>query len=62
MTIQQTFVEIGADRPLEVIDERMHLGIGGRPLETAALILDISVEGRDRRVDQLGHAVPPLVP
>src|SRR5919106_3173880 len=48
-------VEVGADRPLEVVDERVDLGVGNRPAEPAALVLDVAVEGRDRRVGELGH-------
>ena len=48
-------VEVGADRPLEVVDEGMHLLVRRSPVEVAVLVRDVAVERRDRRVDQLRH-------
>ena len=48
-------VEVGADRPLEVVDEGVHLLVRLSPVEVAVLVRDVAVERRDRRVDQLGH-------
>ena len=50
---------MGADGPLEVVDERVHLLIRLRPAEFALLVLDVAVERRDRRIDQPGHPKPP---
>ena len=46
-------VEVGADRPLEVVDEGVHLLVGRGPVEVAVVVRDVAVERRDRRVDQL---------
>ena len=51
-------VEVGADRPLEVVDEGVHLGVRLGPVEAAVLVGDVPVERGDRRVDQLGHDEP----
>ena len=48
-------VEVGPDRPLVVVDERVDLVVGRRPVEVAVLVGDVAVERGDRRVDQLGH-------
>jgi hypothetical protein len=52
-------VKVGADRPLEVVDERVQLIVWPGPVEVAVCVLDIAVEGRDGRVDQLGHRLSP---
>jgi len=44
-----------ADRALEIVDERVHLLVRRSPVEVAVLVRRVSVEGGDRRVDQLGH-------
>ena len=49
-------VEVGADRPLEVVDERVHLLVRHAPVELALLICDIAVERCDGEVDQLAHS------
>ena len=51
-------VEVGADRPLEVVDEAVHLLVRRGPVEVAVVVRDVAVERRERRVDQLGHAEP----
>jgi hypothetical protein len=56
--VQPTPVEVGADLPLQVGDERVHLVVRLRPTESALLVLDVAVERRYRRVDQLGHDAP----
>src|SRR5437773_2129039 len=48
-------VQVRADRPLEVVDERVYLLVRLGPVELALRVLDVAVERRDRRVDQLGH-------
>jgi len=48
-------VEIGAYRPLEVVDEGVHLLVRLSPVEVAVLVGDVAVQRRDRRVDQLGR-------
>jgi len=53
-------VEVGANRPLEVIDEGMHLLVRRSPVEVAVLVRYVAVERDDRRVDQLGHGEPPF--
>jgi hypothetical protein len=35
-------VEVGADGPLEVVDELVHLGVGHRPVEPALLVLYVA--------------------
>jgi hypothetical protein len=52
-------VQMGADGPLEVVDERVHLLIRCRPVEVALLVLDVAVERCDRRIDQAGHLKRP---
>ena len=44
--------------PLEVVDERVHLLIRRRPVESALLVLDVTVERRDRQIAQAGHLKP----
>ena len=51
-------VEVGADRPLEVVDEGVHLLVGGSPVKRSRLILDVAVQRCDGRVDQLHCATP----
>src|SRR6476619_8082760 len=53
---------MSADRPLEVVEEGVHLLVRPRPVELAVLVLDVAVERGERRVDQLGHgtAILPL--
>ena len=51
-------VEVGADRPLEVVDEGVHLGVGHRPVEPAFPVFDVAIEGRDRRVDEFAMMPP----
>ena len=53
--VQLSTVEIRPNRPLEIVDECVHLFVGRRPVEVPALIVDVAVERRDRRVDQRGH-------
>ena len=48
-------VEIRADRSLELVDECVHFVVGRHRCEVAVLVFHVSVERRDRRVDQLGH-------
>src|ERR1019366_8108570 len=48
-------VEVDADRPLEVVDEAVHLRVRSTPVEIAAVVFDEAVDRRDRRVDQLAH-------
>src|SRR3954453_4098405 len=50
-------VKIGADRALEGVDEPVHLLAGRSPVEVAILVRHVAVEGGDRGVAQLGHAV-----
>jgi hypothetical protein len=51
-------VEVGADRPLEVVDEGVRvLGRLG-PVKVAVLVRYLAVERGDRRGDQLGHGDP----
>src|SRR5207247_3372724 len=52
-------VEVGADPPLELVDEGVHLLIRRGPVEVAVLVRHVAVERRDRRVAQLGHGEPP---
>src|ERR671911_884948 len=52
-------VQVAADRPLEVVDEGVHLVVGHSPVEPAVVVLDVAIERCDRRVDQLGHGEPP---
>jgi hypothetical protein len=33
---------VGADGPLEVVDELVHLGVGHRPVEPALLVLYVA--------------------
>lgn len=42
--IHSPAVEVGADRPLESVDERMHLAIGLGPIEVPSFVLDVPVE------------------
>src|SRR6476659_2716358 len=53
---------MSADRPLEVVEEGVHLLVRPRPVELAGRVLDVAVERGERRVDQLGHgtAILPL--
>src|SRR5215210_3678336 len=53
-------VEVGADRPLEVVDEGVHLLVRRSPVEVAVLVRYVAVERRDRQVDKLGHCEPPF--
>src|SRR5947209_5909548 len=55
-------VQIGADRTLQVVDERVHLGVRGGPVEVSVGIRDVTVKGGDRRIDQLGHRLQRKVP
>jgi hypothetical protein len=48
-------VEVGADRPLEVVDEGVDLLVRLSPVEVAFLVRHVAVERRDRRVDQFRH-------
>ena len=48
-------VQVRADRPFEVVDECVDLGVGRRPVQGAVLVRDVPVERRDHRVDQPGH-------
>ena len=50
--------QLGADLPLELVDEAMHLRVGHAPVELAVRIRDIPVERRDPGVDQPGHDSP----
>jgi hypothetical protein len=52
---------VRADRSHEVVDKGVYLLVGRGPVELAVLVGDIAVERRDRRVDQLGHVLVPLV-
>src|SRR5512139_1853925 len=52
-------VEVSADRLLEVVDEPVNLLVRLSPVEVAVLVLDVTIEGGDRCVDQLGHVVDP---
>src|SRR4029453_11723335 len=56
-----TSVQVGADLPLQVVDKGMGLLVWRAPVEAALRVRHISVERRDRRVDQLGHAAPLLI-
>jgi len=47
--------EVGADRPLELVDDGMHLVVGFGPVEVAVVVGDVAVERRDRRVNQPPH-------
>src|SRR5207237_7139817 len=47
-------VEICADRALLRIDEAVDLFVGCRPVEVAARIGDVTVNRRDRRVEERG--------
>src|SRR5256885_9242105 len=49
-------VEICADRALLRIDEAVDIFVGCRPVEVAARIGDVTVNRRDRRVDELGQS------
>src|SRR6185437_12928730 len=60
--IHTAAVEVGADRPLQVVDEEVHLLARSRPVEVAVLVRDVTVERRQRRIDQLGHGLPRLRP
>jgi hypothetical protein len=53
-------VQVRANRPLEVVDERVHFLVRRRPIEPALRVLDVAVERRDHRVDQLGHGTRPV--
>src|SRR4029453_11554362 len=53
-------VEVGADGPLEVVDEGVDLLVRLGPVEVAVLVGHAAVERLDRRVDQLGHGEPSL--
>src|SRR5215208_2148411 len=46
-------VEVGAEGPVEVVDEGMHLIVWDGPVEVAVLVRYIAVERRDHRVDEL---------
>ena len=48
-------VEVGADRPLLLVHERVDLLVGHAPVEVPVRVRDEAVERRDRRVDQVGH-------
>src|SRR5205823_4282294 len=62
LVVEATAVQVRADVAFEVVDEAVHLVVGGGPVEVAALVVDVAVEGRDGRVDQLRHAeLPSLV-
>jgi hypothetical protein len=50
--------EIGADRPRQVVDERVHFPVRLGPVEVAVPVRDVPVERHDRRVDQLRHEGP----
>src|SRR5205814_4899700 len=44
--------QIRADRPLQVVDEAVHLLVWRGPVEVAALVGHVAVQRHDRRVDQ----------
>lgn len=50
--------EIGADRPRQVVDERVHFPVRLGPVEVAVPVRDVPVERHDRRIDQLRHEGP----
>ena len=54
--VHATPQEVRADRPLEVVDERVHFLVRRRPIELAVLVRDVAVQRRDRGVDQLRHS------
>ncbi len=45
-------VQIGADRPLEFVDERVYLLVRCRPFEASVRVGGVAVERHDGRVDQ----------
>ena len=51
-------VEVGAYLPIEVVDEAMHFLVRNGPVEVAILVRYITIERRNRRVDQPGHGEP----
>lgn len=48
-------VEAGTNGPFELVDERMHTGVGNRPINAAVGVFDVAVQRRDRGADELGH-------
>jgi hypothetical protein len=46
-------VPVGVDRPLLLVDGRVHVRVGIRTVEVAVRAFEVPVERRDRRVDQL---------
>ena len=58
--VHSASVEVGAEEPLQVVDEGEYLLVWHCPVEVAVLVRYVAVERRDRRVDQLGHGEPPF--
>src|SRR5215218_5762856 len=56
--VHPTPVQVSADRPLEVVNESMHLLVRDGPVVIAVLVRYVVVERRDRQVDQLSHGEP----
>ncbi len=54
--------QVGADRALPLVDERVHLLVRSRPVERAARVVDVQVERADGRVDELSHAADSTLP
>ena len=54
--VEAPTVEVRADRPLEVVDERVHLLVRLGPVETAVVVLDATrAPGRSARPLQRPH-------
>jgi hypothetical protein len=54
-------VEIGADRTLQIVDERVYFLVGRRPVNVFFRVGSVAVERHDGRVDQSRHvSLPPV--
>jgi hypothetical protein len=47
--------------PFKVVDEAVHFLIWCCPVKLAVCVLDVTIEGRDRRVNQISHIRPPYL-
>src|SRR5215213_8259645 len=56
--VQPASVQVGADRPQQVVDEGEVLLVGCPPVELAVLVGDVAVKGRIHHIEQLGHGEP----
>src|SRR6266702_19648 len=56
--VQPASVQVGADRPQQVVDEGVVLLAWCPPVELAVLVGDVAVKGRIHHIEQLGHGEP----